>query len=299
MLSSYQEAFARRESKKSAVLSSTHLICPNPDTNSDKYRAACKWGKFAVVAEWLVECCAQKKIVSEAQYNPELESDSDSQSQSSYIMPKTPEVTNKGSTKAENPGGTSTVSVMASSVTRPTGFRTRFQNEDTLPSEDKSPFKPRTSVAKKNKKPYNFNSSEVLERELQNPAFLEYLEKQKAENGVNENRDIDAEVDAYLAKMDTSSFRAYKAEQRVLQGLPPEEQPSIEIEGMTTEEARDFRISLEVAGLNTPPPNLRKKPKKLPTPTSVMMKRTWKQIMEKFPITSTPKARKSSTSSVS
>jgi len=115
---------------------------------------------------------------------------------------------------------------------------------------------------------------------------------------VNEDRDIDAEEEAYLTKMDTSSFRAYKTEQRVLRGLPPEEQPSIEMEGMTTEEARDFRIALEVALLTTPP-ELRRKPKKLRTPTSVMMKRSWKQIMERFPITSTPNGRKSSTSSVS
>jgi hypothetical protein len=120
--------------------------------------------------------------------------------------------------------------------------------------------------------------------------FLAWQEARKSKGDDSSESDI-------IEKETTESFLKWAAEQKAIQGDTPKKDVSIEIPGYTTDEARRLRAGLELMGANSPAPMQFKR--RNSTSKSEMMRRTWKALMEKFPmdhihpLTSTPKAQAS------
>jgi hypothetical protein len=213
-------------------------------------------------------------------YNPELRTDSDSESQGSCVMPRTPYRMYSRSTGLN--GRANPASISRRPVSHKVGGAV-FSGEQ----DSSSPFKvPRPPMESMNEDPAGDDGDELAE------SFLAWqaARKLKGDDDGSEESDI-------IEKETTESFLKWAAEQKAIQGDSPKKDVSIDIPGYTTDEARRLRAGLELMGANSPAPMQFKR--RNSTPKSEMMGRTWKALMEKFPmdhihpLTSTPKAQAS------
>jgi hypothetical protein len=277
--------FARVTSKKTNTLASTHLVCPT--TDNEKFRAAVNWNTPVVVAEWVVDSFKSQKMMDAKLYNPELRTDSDSESQGSCVMPRTPYrmySRSTGLTGTTNALSNYPASISRKPVSRKVGGAV-FSGEQ---EDSSSPFKvPRPPMESMNEDPAGDDGDELTK------SFLAWQEARKLKG----DDDDGSEESDIIEKETTESFLKWAAEQKAIQGDSPKKDVSIDIPGYTTDEARRLRAGLELMGANSPAPMQSKR--RNSTPKSEMMRRTWKALMEKFPmdhihpLTSTPKAQAS------